>query len=146
MRQFFKSYWVWFYLTVGIISVVDFADHVTRTDSSYFRDNLLAWFLFTLTCTLTVCLSVYLINNWTKKLFKADNLIFQSIALVLAMLIHIYLSGPIYDRLIFGQVTLNFQPKPIIFVLGLSIFYIVRLLFHLVIKMSYKHGGQDVSV
>jgi hypothetical protein len=144
LRQFLKSYWFWFYLTITIISVIDFIDHVTRTYSD-FRDIWFGWLLFTIASTLTVCLSIYLINTLTIKLFRTETIVLQSISIVAGGFIHIYLSGPILDRLIFGEATLNFFPTPILFIAGLTIFYIIRLLTYLLTRYS-KPIGQDVSV
>jgi hypothetical protein len=144
VRQLIKSYWFWFYTTIGTISIVDYIDHLNRTES-YFRDINFDWFMFTFASTLTVCLSIYLFNTLTKKLLKTDNLILQSITIVFGVLTHIYLSGPIYDRLIFGERTLNFFPTPTIFIVGLSIFYLIRLVTHLLTR-NLKPIGQDVSV
>jgi hypothetical protein len=141
--RFLKSYWFWFYVIVTIISVVDFIDHISRTDS-HFRDIWFKWLLFTIASTMTVCLTIHFTNTLTKKLFGIDNLIFQSISIIIGLLIHIYLSGPIFDWLIFGRVTLNFFPTLTIFVAGLSIFYFIRLLVHLVTR-NFKSVGQDVS-
>lgn len=133
MRQLIKSYWFWFYTTIGIISVIDYADHLNRMESN-FREIKFDWFIFTLASTLTVCLSICLINILTKKIFKTDNLILQSISIVFGGLTHIYISGPIYDRLIFGEVTLNFFPTPMAFIAGLSIFYFIRLVIRLLTR------------
>lgn len=130
-----KSYWFWFYTTIGAISIVDYIDHLSRTES-HFRDIKLDWFIFTLASTLTVCLSIYLLNALTKKIFKTDNLILQSISIIFGLLIHIYISGTIYDRLIFGERTLSFFPTPTVFIVGLSIFYFIRLVTHLLTKKS----------
>jgi hypothetical protein len=144
VRQLIKSYWFWFYTTIGTISIVDYIDHLNRTES-YFRDLKFDWLLFTFASTLTVCLSIHLLNTLTKKIFKTDNLILQSISIVFGGLTHIYISGPIYDRLIFGEITLSFFPTPILFIAGLSIFYFIRLLTHLLTR-NFKPVGQDVSV
>ena len=144
MRQLIKSYWFWFYATIGTISVVDYIDHLTRT-YSHFRDIWSNWLLFTTACTVTVCLSIYLTNTLTKKLFKTDNLILQSISIVFGGLTHIYISGPIYDRLIFGERTLNFFPTLTVFIVGLSTFYFIRLVTHLLTR-NLKPIGQDISV
>lgn len=144
MKLFFKSYWFWFYTTIWTISVIDIIDHLTRT-ISYFRDIKLDWILFTFASTLTVCLSIYVTHTLIKKLFKADNLILQSISIIIGGLIHVYISGPIYDRLIFGEVTLHFSPNPIPFAIGLSLFYIIRFLHYIVTKRTLKQIGQDVS-
>lgn len=133
MRQILKSYWFWFYVTVAIISTIDFVDHVTRTDS-YFSDIWLNWLLFTIASTISLCLTIYFTNILTRNLFKKDNLIFQSISIILGLLTHVYLSGPIFDRLIFGQVTLDFFPTSTIFIAGLGIFYVVRLLTYIMTK------------
>lgn len=145
VKQLIKSYWFWFYVIICTISVIDIVDHLTRTES-YFLDIKLDWILFTFASTLTVCLSIYVTHTLTKKLFKTDNLIFQSISIVIGGLIHIYISGPIYDRLILEEMILNFLPNPIPFFIGLSLFYMIRFLLYIVTKKTLKPIGQDVSV
>jgi hypothetical protein len=142
LRQLFRSYWFWFYVTVSLVSIIDFIDHISRTDS-HFRDIWFEWLLFTISCTLTICFTIYSTSIMTKKLFRADNLFSQSISIILGLLTHIYLSGPLFDRLIFGQVTLNFFPTPIIFIAGLGIFFSIRLLIYLITKRT-KPIGQDI--
>ena len=144
LKQFLKSYWFWFYVTVTLISVVDFFDHINRTDAG-FRDIWFNWLLFTTASTVTVCLTIYFTNTLTKKLFGIENLIFQSISIILGLLVHIYVSGPIFDRLIFGRVTLHFFPTLTIFASGLGIFYFIRLLVHLLTR-NFKPVEKDVSI
>ena len=141
MRRLFKSYWFWFYVLVTLISVADFIDHVTRTYSD-FRDMWFRWLLFTIACSLAVCLTIYFTNTLAKKLFRTANLISQSVSIILGLLTHIYLSGPILDMLIFGKRTLNFFPTLTTFVAGLGIFYFIRLLIHLLTR-NVKPVGQD---
>jgi hypothetical protein len=132
-------------LTAIVVSVIDFIDHVTRTESSYFRDNWSKWFLFTFASTITLCTSIYFINIVIKRLIKTENILSQSGAIAVAILIHTYLSGPVYDRLIFGEATLTFFLNPITFVIALGTFYMIRLLTHVAIKLSAR-GEQQVLV
>ena len=127
------SYWFWFYLTVVLISIVDFIEHITRTDS-HFLTIWFSWLLFTVASTLAVCLIIYFSYILFRKLFRVGHFIFQPISIILGLLTHIYLSGPLFDRLIFGQATLIFFPAPIMFIAFLSIFYVIRLLTFLIAK------------
>jgi hypothetical protein len=123
-----------------IISVIDYINHLTR-EYPHFRDIWLDWLLFTIACTIAGCLSIYFTNAFAKRLFGRENIVFQSVSIVTGGLIHIYFTGPIFDRLIFGQVTLYFFPTPIIFIEALSIFYVTRLLTYLLNRVA----GQPVK-
>lgn len=135
MRKYFKSYWFWFFVTLAVLGLLDYTDHITR-DYSTFRDIYLKWFLFTVCSTGTICLSIYYLNLGLAKNFKTENLITQSVAITLAMLVHMYISGPIFNTLIFGYSFLDFKFNLPVLLIGLCIFYIIRILTYAGIKIS----------
>jgi hypothetical protein len=138
LRAYLKSYWFWFYLIITLYTVYDFFDHIFREDGAYFNDQWAQWLLFTICCLGTLCLCIYFFNLLLKKLFKSETLISQSLAIVSAMLVHLYISGRIFDLLIFGHSTLMFNFKLPIFLVLLSLFYFIRIVMLILPKISAK--------
>jgi hypothetical protein len=138
MRQHFKSYWFWLYLTIALYSVHDFFDHILREDGLYFSDHWVQWLEFTISCTAVVCICIYYFNLLLKKVFRKETLVSQSLAIILAMLVHLYVSGRIFDLLIFGHQTLVFRFNLPILLIVLGAFYFIRIVHYLVLKISTK--------
>jgi hypothetical protein len=59
---------------------------------------------------------------------KRENLFQQTLVIVVALLLHQYVSGPIFDLVIFGQKTLNFNFNAATLLIGLLVFYMIRLI------------------
>lgn len=105
----------------------DFADHVTRNET-YFRDVWFRWLLFTICSTLAVYGWLYTLNVLTVRLTKHENLIQQTVVIFIALLLHQYVSGPLFDWIISGQSTLSFTFNATILIIFLGIFYVIRLI------------------
>src|SRR6188768_2524958 len=98
MKSLLKSYWAWFYIVAIILTAIDYVDHLTRPDP-FFLQNKFDWLLFTVASGVAVFLSIELVNRLTLKIFKTTNLILESTAIIAALLIHIYITGPLNNKL-----------------------------------------------
>lgn len=131
--HFSISYWSLYYITICLISLIDFIEHLSR-ETSLFRDIWVNWLLFTTISTVTVCLSIFLLNKITEKTAKSEHVLLQSVCILAGGMIHIYITGPIYDLLFLEKRTLIFLFNPTSFIVGLSLFYIIRILYYFISK------------
>lgn len=141
MRQAVKSYWFWFYVAIGLISVLDFVDHITRSYSN-FRDIWPKWLLFTTCVTIAVCFWIYILNLLIVKLTKRENLLQQTVVITIALLLHQYVTGPVFDLLIFGSSTLMFSFNLTALTIGLLVFYVIRLVVFLLTRKKSENVVQ----
>ncbi len=125
-----KKYWKWFYVVAAILSVIDYIDHITK--ATFFYENRFGWFLFTLSSTTAIIGCIVLINAAFLRVFKAENIFLQSSAIVCGVTFHIYVSGPISNRIFFPQSILMFHWNMIMVAIALGVFYIVRLLVYFI--------------
>jgi len=139
-----KPYWLWFYIIISLLSVKDFFAHLGYSTTSYFQENWYRWLLFTAASMLLIFIFIYFTNLWLGKIFKSENIFTQLVAISLGMFIHINLSGPILDWIIFQKRTLMFHSNHAILLLWLSIFCILRVVFYL--KNKYRSRlGKDTQ-
>lgn len=134
MRHYLKSYWFWFYLAAALISVLDYIDHATRPDDPYFRVVWFRWLLMTIFSAIALCLCIHYLNIPLRKFFKTENILLQSVTIVLALLVHQYITGPAFDFLLFGHSTLNFKFNVVTVIIALFIFYIIRTIVFLLTR------------
>jgi hypothetical protein len=127
------SYWSCFYIVIAIASLIDYIEHVSRVDGNFSQDKL-GWFLFSFACTLTLIVVVALTNQLTRRLFKTGNLILQSACILVALVIHTFLTGPFYNKLFFSQSLLYFHFNLVTVAIGLGIFYIIRFTYFVLRK------------
>ena len=132
MKINFKSYWVWYYTATLLLSVADYIDHITRADDRFLQ-IWLSWFAFTFGAVTLVILLTYGINLLLQKPLKKALLIAELLAVFIPYFIHIRLTGPLLDMIIFGGGTLNFFATTSIYILPITIFLIIRALHWLII-------------
>lgn len=132
MKINFKSYWTWYYLVTILLSIADYIDHITRTDDRFLQ-IWLSWFAFTFGAVSLVIAFTYLINKLLKKPLKKALLLAELLAVFIPYFIHIRLTGPLLDMLLFGGGSLNFFATTSIYILPVSIFLILRAIHWLTI-------------
>ena len=125
-----KTYWKWFYVVACILSVIDYIDHITK--AAIFYENKVDWFLFTLSSTTALIGCIALTNAAFLRIIKTENILLQSLAIISGVTFHIYVSGPISNRVFFPQSILMFHWNIIMLAIALGVFYIVRLLVYFV--------------
>jgi hypothetical protein len=129
MKINLRSYWFWFYSTVIVLSGFDYVDHISFEGSRFARHKL-DWLFFTIASTLTICLATYLFNYLLSKTFKRTNIVFESIAISLGLVLQVFVSGPILNKLLFQYTRLCFYFNIITLIVGLTLFYIIRLIIY----------------
>jgi hypothetical protein len=135
MKIKFSSYWLWFYLTISLLSLIDYIEHISRPEQS-FAQNKLDWFIFTFSSNLTLCLATAIMNFLLIKLFKSKNIIFESLSILFGLIIHICLTGPLYNKLFYPQSTLTFFINIVTLSVGLILFYIIRLTIYFILRLK----------
>ena len=129
MKINLRSYWFWFYSIIIVLSGIDYLDHISR-EGSQFAHHKLEWLFFTIASTLTICLATYLFNYLLSKAFKRTNIAFESIAISLSIVLHVLLSGPIFNKLLFQYIGLHFYFNIMTLIVGLTLFYIIRIIIY----------------
>ncbi len=132
MKIDFKSYWVWYYTTTILLSIADYIDHITRADDRFLQ-IWLSWFAFTFGAVTLVILLTYSLNRLLRRSFKKALLLAELLSVFIPYFIHIRLTGPLLDMIIFGGGTLNFFATTSIYILPIIIFLIIRALHWLTI-------------
>lgn len=99
-------FWVFIGL-LSLISLADFVDHLTRSNTSVFRDQWLDWLGFTVASTAMVLL-VVLLGHLLGPRQGFSRFGLDLIAAALAPLVHVTLSGPLADHLFWtGQMSFS---------------------------------------
>lgn len=136
-------FWV-FLGSLWLISVLDFVDHVTRTNTSDFRDAWLAWLGFTLGsigCITLLLLAGHLIGA-RRGLWR----LLIDLAVCMASLpVHVCLTGPIMDRVFWdgGLIFDGFNPALLVPIAAL--YLVVRGVFQIgVVAWSRVRRGDQV--
>lgn len=137
LRSSLRSYWFWFYLIITLYSVYDFFKHIQYDNVLYFREHWVQWLIFTICCTASVCFCIYAFNLLLKRVLKKETLISQSIAIILAVILYMYVIGRVFDILIFGHQTLIFRFNLPVLLIVLGLFYFMRAILFL-IEISTK--------
>lgn len=132
-----RSYWFWFYSTIIVLSGFDYVDHISF-EGSKFAQNKLDWLFFTIASTLTICVAAYLCNYSLSRTFKQTNIVFESIAISIGIAVHVLLSGPIFNKLLFPYTRLHFYFNIMTLIVGLTLFYIIRLIIYFVSRPRTK--------
>lgn len=129
MKINFRSYWFWFYSALVVLSGFDYFNHISFTQSK-FSQHKLDWFFFTIASTLTICFAVYFFNHLFLKIYKKTNIVFESIAISLSIIVHVLLSGPIFNKFLFQYTILHFYFNVITLIVALMLFYLIRLIIY----------------
>ena len=133
MKIDFKNYWIWYYIATILLSVADYIDHISRSDDRFLQ-IWLSWFLFTFGSVSLVLLLTYFINKFLQNPLKKAPLIAELLAVFIPYFVHIRLTGPLLDLLIFGGGSLSFFATTSIYILPISIFLVIRIIHKLIMK------------
>ncbi|MFZ6010441.1 MAG: hypothetical protein ACOYXT_08820 [Bacteroidota bacterium] len=140
MKIKLNSYWLWYFVALTALSLVDFAEHITRTDT-YFFERKWSWLLFCLASGWSLILAIATVNYGLTKLFKRQHLILESASIVAGMFVHIYITGPLNNELFFSDSQLNFFFNATALAIGLTLFYVIRLIIFSITRFSSRTTG-----
>ncbi len=136
MRRYFLSHWFWFFVFLISYSVYDYFNHISRP-GTLFETYPTDWFLFSFVSTLTVAFSIYFIANGLL-VIRVPSIVAEIIAFTLSFLIHLGLTGPIWDYYFWPHEELHF-PLDTSAIGVLVAFYVAyRILFAIIIALVNK--------
>ncbi|MEE4338811.1 hypothetical protein [Erythrobacter sp.] len=90
------SHWFWLFALVGVSSLFDYWDHVSR-EGSPFAAAPLAWLGFTLASTVTLCALAWGLA-WVLGKLPIPQLAADTAGVALAIAAHLMLTGPLWAR------------------------------------------------
>lgn len=126
LKRIFSSVRVYFLVFLGVtfvVSALDYVDHLTRSNTSDFRDAWLGWLGFTLGST--VCMwAVLLCGHLIGPRRGAARLAIDVVACMVVLPIHVYVSGPVLDRL-FWDGGLHFDRFDVALLIPFAAMYLV---------------------
>ncbi|MFN1835398.1 hypothetical protein AB2B38_009060 [Balneola sp. MJW-20] len=136
------SFWFWFFGAIALYTTYDYFKHLAYPDS-IFLEHAYQWLAFTIASMLTMCLIMFGIHRFLQKWTYTRHFMFDGIGVAIAMIVHITLTGPLWDRLIWTASDLNFffRWQPLLILLGA--FYGIRTLFYFLIQR--KHITEPLS-
>jgi len=107
MKKYLKSFWFCFFGFILLFTIYDYIKHLMYDDST-FRDHALDWFLFSSISILTLSGIIYASYLIIQKLIKPRNFAFDGVGVALAFVVHIKITGPLYNQLFWPHDTLYF--------------------------------------
>lgn len=128
-----KKYWFWFSLIVIAFSTYDYFEHIFREGSS-FEKNPIDWLLFSGSATLLLLTFVLFIKRILEKITAKRNIIFEVISIGTWLVLHIYIFGPLLNKLFWPSSQLTFKFKVTGFVIVLGIYFIFRVIVNAIMK------------
>jgi len=133
MSSYRYSHWFWFFVLLAIFSAFDYFEHISRT-GSLFSKHPSEWLLFSFASSITVGFTLYFGANLLNAL-KINALVADLSAFVLAMVLHLSLTGSLWNKLLWPHSKLIFHldlQMAGTFLLG---YILYRILFIIIISL-----------
>lgn len=128
-----KKYWFWFSLIVIVYSTYDYLEHIFREGSS-FEKKPMDWLLFSGGATLLLLTFVLFIKRLIEKITKRENILFEVISIGSWIILHIYIFGPLLNKLFWSSSDLTFKFKVTGFVIVLGIYFLFRVIVNAIMR------------
>ncbi len=134
MRQYINSHWFWFFVLFGCYRLYDFIEHIQRAGSLYAQFPS-EWFLFSFVSACTFCLIIYF-SSRLFSLVKLPGLVADLVAFCLALILHLWATGPFWNQLLWPHDVLYFMMSYQVIAVGLLAYIVYRILFLIVFSMA----------